>query len=76
MIDYRELDALAKDPKRANATAAMLLELEDTDWNVWETDFLEHMSAWRSTSEHPAGRGADRVTRRQRAARQDARLFA
>ena len=49
MIDYRELDALAKDPKRANATAAMLHELEDTDWNVWETDFLEHMSAWRST---------------------------
>jgi hypothetical protein len=49
MIDYRELDALAKDPKRANATAAMLLKLEDTDWNGWETDFLEHMSAWRST---------------------------
>jgi len=49
MIDYRELDTLAKDPKRANATAAMLLDLADTDWNDWETDFLENMSAWRST---------------------------
>jgi hypothetical protein len=49
MIDYRELDALAKDTKRANATAAMLLELEDTDWNGWESDFLENMSACRST---------------------------
>jgi hypothetical protein len=46
MIDYRELDALAKDPKRANATAAMLLELEHSEWNDWETDFLENLKTW------------------------------
>jgi hypothetical protein len=48
MIDYRELDALAKDPQRASRTAAMLLTLQDADWNEWETDFLENLSTWKS----------------------------
>jgi hypothetical protein len=48
MIDYRELDALAKDPRRASLTATMLLTLEDADWNEWEIDFLENLSSWKT----------------------------
>jgi hypothetical protein len=48
MIDYRELDALAKDPRRASLTAAMLLTLQDADWNEWEADFLENLSTWKT----------------------------
>ena len=48
MIDYRELDALAKDPRRASLTATMLLSLEDADWNEWEVDFLENLSTWKT----------------------------
>ena len=48
MSDYRELDALAKDPQRASLTAAMLLALKDADWNDWEADFLENLSTWKT----------------------------
>jgi hypothetical protein len=48
MIDYRELDALAKDPGRASLTATMLLTLADADWNEWEVDFLENLSTWKT----------------------------
>jgi endo-alpha-1,4-polygalactosaminidase (GH114 family) len=48
MIDYRELDALAKDPRRASSTAAMLLTLQDADWNEWEADFLVNLSTWKA----------------------------
>jgi hypothetical protein len=46
MINYRELDALTKDPRRASLTAAMLLSLDNADWNEWEVDFLENLSTW------------------------------
>lgn len=45
-MNYRELDALTKDPQRASLTAAMLLTLDNADWNEWEVDFLENLSTW------------------------------
>ena len=48
MIDYRELDELAKDPRRASLTATMLLSLEDADWNEWEVDFLANLASWKT----------------------------
>ena len=48
MIDYREVNALAKDHQRANDLAKELLGLQDTGWSEWETDFLGNMSGWRS----------------------------
>ena len=48
MVDHRELNALAKDPPRANQLAAMLLQLQEADWNEWELDFLENIATWKS----------------------------
>jgi hypothetical protein len=45
MIDYREINALGKDPSRARRLAQFLLTLTDAEWTDWELDFLDHMKA-------------------------------
>jgi hypothetical protein len=42
MVNYRDINALAKDAKRAQSTAKFLFTL-DADWTDWELDFLETM---------------------------------
>jgi hypothetical protein len=43
MTDYREINALAKDPDRARSLAEILSGMNDIGWTDWEVDFLEHM---------------------------------
>ncbi|WP_414463633.1 hypothetical protein [Hyphomicrobium sp. DY-1] len=42
MVNYRDINALAKDAKRVQSTAKFLFAL-DADWTDWELDFLETM---------------------------------
>lgn len=44
MVNYREINALAQEPKRVRSTACFLLTLTDAEWSDWELDFLESMS--------------------------------
>ncbi len=44
MANYRDINALAKEPKRVRSTASFLLTLTDAEWSDWELDFLEGMS--------------------------------
>ena len=44
MANYRDINALAKEPKRVRSTASFLLTLADAEWSDWELDFLEGMS--------------------------------
>jgi hypothetical protein len=44
MTDYREINALQRDPPRARALTQYLLTLEQVQWSDWETDFLDTMS--------------------------------
>jgi hypothetical protein len=44
VTDYREVNALQKDPRRARDLATFLFKLKDIDWTDWELDFLENMS--------------------------------
>ena len=44
MTDYREIDALTKDPARARTIARTLASLADIAWSEWELDFLESLS--------------------------------
>jgi len=46
VTDYRELNALQKDPQRARDLAMFLFKLKDIEWTDWELDFLDNMSAW------------------------------
>jgi hypothetical protein len=40
MVDYRELDRIAKDASTVRSMARMLLSYPGTDWSDWEVDFL------------------------------------
>lgn len=40
MLDYRKVNALAKDTALARRTALLLLKLDGQDWTDWELDFL------------------------------------
>lgn len=44
MLDYRKVNALAKDAARARRMAQLLLKSEDQEWTEWELDFLAAMS--------------------------------
>lgn len=44
MLDYRKIDALAKDCERSRRLAKFLLSLADAAWTDWELDFLEAMA--------------------------------
>lgn len=44
MLDYRKVNALAKDAARARRMAQPLLKSEDQEWTEWELDFLAAMS--------------------------------
>lgn len=44
MLDYRKVNALAKDTARARRLAQLLLRSEDQEWTDWELDFLADMS--------------------------------
>jgi hypothetical protein len=44
MANYRDINALAKEPSRVRNTASFLLTLTDAEWSDWEIDFLEGMS--------------------------------
>lgn len=44
MLDYRKVNALAKDTARARRTAQFLLKLDGQDWTDWEFDFLAAMT--------------------------------
>jgi len=46
VTDYREINALQKDPQRARDLATFLGKLKDIQWTDWELDFLENMSGW------------------------------
>lgn len=45
MTDYREINALQRDPERARRLAQFLLALKDIEWTDWELDFLQDMAA-------------------------------
>lgn len=45
MVNYREINSLAKAPDRARTLATFLLTLPDIDWTDWEADFLDAMKA-------------------------------
>lgn len=45
MADFREIDALAKAPNRAQSLARFLLALPEAEWTDWERDFLEPKAA-------------------------------
>jgi hypothetical protein len=45
MADYREINALQKDPARARAMAQGLFTLGDMEWTDWELDFLAGIGA-------------------------------
>ncbi len=45
MTDYREINALQRDPERACRLAQFLLALKDIEWTDWELDFLQDMAA-------------------------------
>ena len=47
MPDYREIQAIQKDPARARALAQFLCTLDDIAWTDWEIDFLESISGCR-----------------------------
>jgi hypothetical protein len=47
MPDYREINAIQKDPARARTLAQHLCKLEDIAWTDWELDFLENISGCR-----------------------------
>lgn len=44
MIDYRKVNALAKDTALARRTAQFLLKIDGQDWTDWELDFLGAMA--------------------------------
>lgn len=44
MTDYREINAIQRDPPRARRLGEILLTLKDIEWTDWERDFLESMS--------------------------------
>jgi hypothetical protein len=41
MTDYKEVNEIAKDTRRAGSIAQYLLKLSDIDWTNWELDFLD-----------------------------------
>lgn len=45
MTDFRDVDALAKNPVRAQSLARFLLALPEAHWSDWERDFLEPKAA-------------------------------
>jgi hypothetical protein len=45
MTDYREINALRRDPERARRVAQFLLALKDIEWTEWEFDFLQNIGA-------------------------------
>ena len=45
MTDYREINALQRDPPRARDLARYLLKLEQVQWTDWEADFLDTIAA-------------------------------
>ena len=47
MPDYREIQAIQKDPARARALAQFLCTLADVEWTDWELDFLENIRGCR-----------------------------
>jgi hypothetical protein len=44
MANFRDINALGKDPSRVRNTASFLLTLTDAEWTDWELDFLEVMT--------------------------------
>lgn len=44
MANYRDINALGKDPNRVRSTASFLLTLNGTDWSDWEINFLDDMT--------------------------------
>jgi hypothetical protein len=46
VADFREIDAVAKNPCRARTIAQTLLPITGGDWSDWELDFLDHMSSY------------------------------
>ena len=58
MSNYRDINALAKDPKKVRVTALFLLTLCETNWSDWELDFLECMS---TCSEELSTRQAEKL---------------
>jgi CRISPR/Cas system CMR-associated protein Cmr1 (group 7 of RAMP superfamily) len=59
MTDYREINALQRDPARATRMAQFLLGLHDIAWTDWEVDFLRSMS--RESEESLTTRQAEKL---------------
>jgi hypothetical protein len=59
MTDYREINALQRDPARAARMAQTLLALHDIAWTDWELDFLGSMS--RESDEDLSTRQAEKL---------------
>jgi hypothetical protein len=45
MTDYREINALQRDPERVRRLAQFLVALKEIEWTDWELDFLQDMAA-------------------------------
>lgn len=60
MTDYREINALQRDPERARRLAQILLALTDIEWTDWEFDFLRSMAA-RETDEDLSTRQSEKI---------------
>jgi hypothetical protein len=60
MTDYREINALQRDPERARRLARFLRALADIAWTDWEIDFLQDM-ADRMSEEDLSTRQAEKL---------------